>query len=82
MILFKSKNNGVLLLLLSEDIVNPNGKIGLSSFIDNLLLHQTLIRANKGREKPPTKKYQYEKGLRIKIISKICFFVVVLRNLK
>jgi hypothetical protein len=62
----------VLLLLLCEDIVNPNGKIGLSSFIDNLLLHQS----SNQRAKPTPKNINRE-GFKDQNHFLYCFFVVL-----
>jgi hypothetical protein len=63
----------VLLLLLCEDIVNPNGKIGLSSFIDNLL-HQS----SNQRAKPTcAPKNINREGFKDQNHFLYCFFVVL-----
>ena len=71
MILFKSENNGVLLLLLCEDRYckpkSSDGKIGLSSLRITFLDEKS--RANKGRKTHQKILEILVKGLRIKIIS-------------
>ena len=71
MILFKSENNGVLLLLLCEDRYckpkSSDGKIGLSS-----LRITFLDEKSKGKQRAKNTPKNIEilvKGLRIKIIS-------------
>ena len=71
MILFKSENNGVLLLLLCEDRYckpkSSDGKIGLSSLRITFLDEKS--RQTKGRKTHQKILEILVKGLRIKIIS-------------
>jgi len=81
-ILFKSKNNGVLLLLLCEDIVNPNQgwKNWIIFVLDNLLLIK--IKGQTWAKNEKNKKYQSQSEVGFKDQNQFFLFFVVLRNLK